>query len=135
MTVVSIRTPDGPYGLTVNSFTSVSLKPPLVLICLDNQLGGLDRFQEAGAFAVNILSESQEEASIYFSTPGTDRSRWLTEQGAIGLPLLSGALASLECEIVASYPGGDHTILVGEVKSVVCCLDDDPLLFVQGEYR
>lgn len=134
VTVVSTETPAGPYGLTVNSFTSLSLEPPLILVCLDNRLSGFEQFVEAGQFAVNILASDQQEASIYFSTPGTDRSHYLTGTGEMGLPLLEGALAVLECELSETFPGGDHTILVGRVRVARRFENRAPLVFLDGGY-
>ena len=85
VTIVTIEDEDGkPYGLTVNSFTSVSMHPPLVLVCLDNQLSGLANFKESGRFGVNILAEDQADLSDYFAQPGTDRSQGHYVKGETG---------------------------------------------------
>jgi len=118
ITTVTARTDEGTvYGVTVNSFTSVSLDPPLVLICLDNRLSGFQAFRVGRVFGVSVLSESQEQVSRYFAQRGLDKSEAEYTTGRTGVPLVAGALAYLECEIVAAYPAGDHTIFVGQVKA------------------
>ena len=137
VTIVTIEDEDGkPYGLTVNSFTSVSMHPPLVLVCLDNQLSGLANFKESGRFGVNILAEDQADLSDYFAQPGTDRSQGHYVKGETGATLLEGVLARMECRIVSLYPGGDHTIVLGEVEGAeVLQPDKGPLLYHGGRYR
>lgn len=127
------------YGLTVSSFTSVSLNPPLILICLDNRLSGLDRFARAGRFVVNILAEDQRDISDYFATPGSDRSRacGFYESASVGAPHLKNCLAGIECSLEAIYPGGDHSILVGRADAV--SFGDrhgvrGPLVYFRGRY-
>jgi len=118
ITVVTSVTADGQiYGVTVNSFASVSLEPLLVLICLDNRLAGIDSFQQGKLFGMSILADDQESVSRYFAQRGLDRSQATYFEGRAGVPLVAGALATLECEIVSSFPGGDHTIFVGQVKT------------------
>ncbi len=139
VTVVTTQTEDGsPYGLTVNSFTSVSLDPILILVCLDNRLSGLDAFSENGKFAVNILAEDQKDICEHFATRGTDRSAADYIKGETGVPVLEGTLARMECEVTAIHPGGDHKVLIGEVKSAEVAVgreDEAPLLFFRGRYH
>ncbi|HXK60627.1 MAG TPA: flavin reductase family protein [Acidobacteriota bacterium] len=118
ITVVTAVTPEGQiYGITVNSFTSVSLEPLLVLICLDNRLNGFSAFQVGGAFGVSILAEDQEDVSRYFARRGVERPEGVYFEGITGVPLIAGSLATLECEVVEVFPGGDHTIFLGAVKA------------------
>ena len=137
VTIVTTEDQDGkPYGLTVNSFTSVSMNPPLILVCLDNQLSGLAHFKESGRFGVNILAEGQSDLSDYFALAGTDRSQGHYVTGATGVPLLEGVLARMECQIFTLSPGGDHTIVLGEVKGAeVLQPDKGPLLYHGGRYK
>ena len=137
VTVVTTEDREGvPYGLTVNSFTSVSLDPPLVLICLDNGLTGLDIFLESGRFAVNILTQKQQDISNHFASRGTDRSQGPYAPGETGVPVVTGSMAWFECETVHKYAGGDHVILVGEVQAArLGDSDAEPLLFYRGRYR
>jgi flavin reductase (DIM6/NTAB) family NADH-FMN oxidoreductase RutF len=138
VTVVTTRSADGdPYGLTVNSFTSVSLDPLLILVCLDNLLSGLEEFQATQKFAVNILAEDQEDLSVHFSTPGSDRTLPVYAFSSSGMPLIQGALASLECSTDGTFPGGDHTIFVGRVEMLHLSDDIDqkgPLVYYLGRY-
>lgn len=113
--VTSVKADGQTYGITVNSFTSVSLEPLLVLICLDNRLSGFDSFREGKLFGVSILAEDQEDVSRYFAQRGLDRTQAQYSKGSTGIPLVAGALATLECEIVETFPGGDHTIFLGQV--------------------
>ena len=126
---------DQPYGLTVNSFTSVSLDPILVLVCLDNSLSGLEIFKKSNKFAVNVLAEDQQDLSNHFAQSGTDRSHAPYTSGTIGVPILKGVLATIECTVVRWYWGGDHTIMIGEVQQVNSTQHKKtPLLFLQGRY-
>ena len=122
------------YGLTVNSFNSVSLSPPLVLWSLDKRNEKTSLFQEAAGFAVNIMSSAQIDLCERFSGDATDRfagCRWTP--GAFGQPLLDNALVQMECRHWAQYDGGDHLIFVGEVMSVTKA-DGAPLAFFKGQY-
>src|SRR5262245_18612555 len=118
VTVVTTRGKDGaPRGLTVSSFTSVSLDPTLVLVCLDNRISGLQDFKESMKFGVSILSDSHEDVSRAFARRDAPRPADLYYEGKLGIPLLRNSLATLECETVAIYPGGDHLIFLGQVES------------------
>jgi len=138
VTIVTTRdAEDNSYAVTVNSFTSLSLNPPLVLFCLDNLLAGLQIFLDSRRFAINILSQDQETVSHDCATRGSDRSEWLTDGGVFGLPVVKNPLALIECELLETYPGGDHTILIGEVQhlSLSPKIDEDqPLLYYRGRY-
>src|SRR5262245_25847452 len=124
-----------PYGLTVNSFASVSLNPILVLVCLDNKLSGLQAFKDSKHFGVSILSEYQEDVSRLFAKKDSDRPSSIYVNGKLGLPLMRNALAVMECETVKVYEGGDHQIFLGEVKSAEVLQNDHPLLYFRGKYR
>lgn len=137
VTVVTARAADGtPVGVTANSFTSVSLEPPLVLVCLDKRLGSHNVFGVGGAYAVHLLHEDQTNLSTRFATRGTDKFAGLTwRDGLDGVPILSDYLALFECRIVHAYDGGDHTIFVGEVRQIT--FGDPslhPLGFLRGKY-
>ena len=120
VTIVTLTGPDKkPYGLTVTSFNSVSLSPPLILWSLDNRNDRLPMFQDAKGFAVNIMAADQLALCEKFAAAKNDRfSNCNWHFGAYGQPLLENALASLECRPWAEYDGGDHTIFVGEVMSI-----------------
>jgi flavin reductase (DIM6/NTAB) family NADH-FMN oxidoreductase RutF len=124
-----------PHGMTVNSFTSVSLEPPLVLICIDHKARILEHFLASQSFAINILRENQQALSTHFARPSDDRFgtvEWTP--GATGVPLIPGALATLECTIERRIPAGDHTVLIGEVVSAVRH-EGRPLIFFSSGYR
>ena len=136
VTIVTTANKEGtPYGLTVTSFTSVSMDPLLVVVCLNNQLSGLSAFKESGKFGVNILAEDQSDLSDHFALSGTDRSQGPYVTGKTGVPLLKGVLATMECEISILYPGGDHILALGEVKRTeILQPDKKPLLFYRCMY-
>ena len=137
ITVVTTKDSSGkPYGLTVSSFTSVSLNPVLVLVCFENKLSGLQAFKDSRHFGVSILSEHQEDLSRMFATKDSDRPASVYFEGKLGMPLLHNSLAVMECETVEVYAGGDHQIFLGEVKSVeVLQAGQGPLLYFRGKYR
>ena len=122
VTVVTSRSNDGLAGLTVNSFTSVSLEPPLVLICVDVNSTALPSMRESGNFAVNILTSEQEHLSRCFATTSSERYEHFCyasfHVAATGSPIIDGALAFIDSRIVAEYPGGDHVIFLGLVKAM-----------------
>jgi len=124
-----------PYGLTVNSFTSVSLHPVLVLVCLDKKLSGLQAFKDSGHFGVSILSEHQEDLSRMFAKKDSERPASIYFDGKLGMPLLRNSIAVMECETVNIYEGGDHEIFMGEVKTAEVLQLDHPLLYFRGKYQ
>ncbi|WP_260483161.1 flavin reductase family protein [Sphingomicrobium flavum] len=125
-----------PYGLTANSFTSVSLDPPLLLVCIHKLAASTAPLAGAEHFAVNVLQTEQRPASITFSTRVEDRfgqTDW--EVGEMGAPVLMDSLSVFECARHAVHEGGDHWILVGEVKKATFEEHLDPLLYFRGRYR
>jgi flavin reductase (DIM6/NTAB) family NADH-FMN oxidoreductase RutF len=135
VTVVTARDGDGrDVGMTVSAFTSLSLEPPLVLICVDHNASVAPVLAHCEIFAVNILAESQEMLSRRFAEHEVDRFDGVPfSRGALGPALLDGALAHVECRVHARHPGGDHTILVGAVDAVRVA-DGNPLLYFRGSY-
>ena len=124
-----------PYGLTANAFTSLSLTPPLVLICIDKTVQCYPHFNESKLFAVNMLGEEQEELSRRFATKGIEKFNGIPwRKGESGLALLDGAICHIECRVVHAYNGGDHTIYVGEILSASAS-GDRPLIFFKGKYH
>ncbi len=119
ITVVTTLDSGGhPHGMTVNSFSSVSLDPPLVLVSIDLKNAILGHFISSSWFAINILAEHQEQLSRRFSSTAENRfSRRKTGmRELVGTPLLDGVLAHLECSVVRTFEAGDHTVLIGEVR-------------------
>lgn len=133
VTVVTTRRGDDRFGLTASSFTSVSVDPPLVLVCVAMSLRAHAVIEESGAFAVNILGVHQLDAALRFAglkPEFVDRFFGLAwSSGVTGSPLLEGSIASLDCRLHASHPGGDHTIYVGEVLHAAISKDEAPLLY------
>lgn len=136
VTVVTCLSGGEPAGLTVNSFTSVSLDPPLLLVCVSRKATSAAALIGADHFAINVLQNHQQPASITFSTKGENRfgsTPWA--QGEAGAPILKDSLCVFECERYAVYDGGDHHILVGKVIKASFDADLDPLLYFRGKYR
>ncbi|GLX11326.1 flavin reductase family protein [Microbispora sp. NBRC 16548] len=134
--VVTTATPNGERaGVTVNSFSSVSLDPPLVLWCLSDRAPSAPVFLRAGRFAVNILAAGQDELSRRFATPAPDKFAGVDVLATpTGLPMLAGTLATFSCRTVTVHAGGDHHIFVGEVEHHQRS-GGEPLLFHSGRYR
>lgn len=122
------------HGITVSAFCSLSLKPPLVLVCIDHVTVMHGVLETASAFAVSVLAAEQEELARRFSDPDNDRFDGTSyARGATGAALLTGAAAHLECDITHRFEGGDHTIFVGSVRSAEST-DLHPLLYYRGGY-
>lgn len=125
------------YGVTANSFTSLSLEPPLCLFCLDNKALSFDAFQEARHFAVNVLAQEQEALSSNFARSNVDKWNGVAyETWTTGAPILPGCVANLECDVEATHEGGDHVIIVGRVREMAY-RDGNcrPLLYYKGRYN
>jgi flavin reductase (DIM6/NTAB) family NADH-FMN oxidoreductase RutF len=136
VSVVTARTSDGRrVGVTVNSFSSVSLNPPLILWSLSRQTPSFTDFMNAAHFAVNVLEAHQHHLSRQFSTPLPDKFAGVEfVDGAGGVPILSGVIAQFVCRKVRQYDGGDHVIFIGEVEQYKYN-DTEPLVFHSGRYR
>lgn len=136
VTVVTGVADDGSrVGLTANSFTSVSLDPPLLLVCPGRSASALPALRSRGRFAVNVLALEDKAIAERFATRGVDRfadAPWFDWHG---LPCLRGALASFACDLHADIDGGDHAILVGRITALTARTDTEPLLYVRGRYR
>lgn len=135
VSVVTSKGKDGKlHAITVSAFSSLSLNPPLILICIDNRSSLLEHLAAGCSFAVNILGEEQEMLSRRFAAKEPDRFEGIGyQEGVSGSPLLDDALTTLECQVVDNYAGGDHTIVVGEVEATHLT-DNKPLLYFRGGY-
>lgn len=122
VTVVTTQSEGKPAGITVNAFCSVSLEPPMILVCIDLNSNTLPVMRESGAFAVNILTSEQEHLSRCFATTSEERYENFCHASfhtaATGSPIIDDVLAFLDARIVAEYPGGDHIIFLGQVMAM-----------------
>lgn len=137
VTVITSVDADGSLvGMTANSFTSVSMDPPLLLCCPGNNVPSLPAFRRAGHFTINVLSAQQRELALQFARPAADKFADVDYRpGIFGAPVLKGSLASFECSIDAMHPAGDHHIMVGLVHRFHAAEDGAALLFHQGQLR
>lgn len=123
-----------PRGLTANAFSSLSLEPTLILVCVDHRSDTFPVIGQASAFAVNILGEEQREVSQRFARKGEDKFDGLAHRaGQTGAPVIDGALAVIECLVESAHEAGDHTIFIGNVQNVEHGAGK-PLLFFRGNY-
>jgi flavin reductase (DIM6/NTAB) family NADH-FMN oxidoreductase RutF len=133
VTVVTVSTPSGPVGMTVNSFTSVSLDPALVLWCPARSSSRFDAFATAPTYAIHVLASDQLDLSLRFARSGGNFDGLSPPLTPDGHPALAGVLARFDCRAHAIHDGGDHAVLIAEVKAVEARLGD-PLLFWGGRY-
>jgi flavin reductase (DIM6/NTAB) family NADH-FMN oxidoreductase RutF len=136
VTIATVTDTQGvPHGLTVSSFVSVSLEPPLVSICLGHAVTLIDLFRDANYFGINVLSESQRPLSELFARKGQDRFQGVAwTPGKTGVPLIGGVLAAMECRVEQRIPAGDHDIFVGLMVATRVA-EGAPLLHFEGAYR
>ena len=141
VTVVTVASGDGTmHGMTVNSFSSVSLDPMLVLVCLNEASRAVGLIERAGAFVVNVLSAGQQDVSRWFANPYRPAGSTMFdgvpfEPGVTGCPVLVDAAASFECRLRQSHRAGDHLIVLGEVVALVHRPQLEPLIFHAGSYK
>jgi flavin reductase (DIM6/NTAB) family NADH-FMN oxidoreductase RutF len=137
VTVVTARAGERIHGMTVSAFTEASLQPPLVLVCADKASHTHPVIAEGGVFAVNILASEQAELSNRFASKHDEFRRFegvSWDTAVTGAPLLAGALAALDCRVVAAHDAGDHVVYVGEVQAVRLDAERQPLLYHGGRY-
>ena len=135
VTVVTTEYEGKPYGLTVASFASLSLHPPLVLVCIEKLVRTHEAIAGSQKFAVNILAREQSEISNRFASKTDDKFAGMrTNRGELGVPLIDGALCTIECNVREQLPGGDHTIFVGEVAHVHA-REGAPLVYFRSGYH
>lgn len=132
VTVVTVASADGPVAITANSFSSVSMEPPLLLWSIDRAAGRFRYFEQAEHFAVHILSASQKTLCWDVAKNAHCLQDHALGENSAGVPLLDGALARFECERYAAYDGGDHMICVGKVQRASLASDGDALAFFGG---
>jgi flavin reductase (DIM6/NTAB) family NADH-FMN oxidoreductase RutF len=140
VTVVTTRGEEHAYGMTANAFSSVSLDPPLVLVCVMSGAEGADHIRQNRCFAVNVLAAEQEPISRYFSSKdrpkGRDAFRDVPHRfEATGAPIIEGVAGYLDCVLHVTLQAGDHDIFIGEVRALGVQEEPTPLLFYGGGYR
>jgi flavin reductase (DIM6/NTAB) family NADH-FMN oxidoreductase RutF len=140
VTVITTQGVEHPFGMTANAFSSVSLDPPLVLVCVISNTTGAESIERNGVFAVNVLGAEHEPISRYFSSKDRPRGPDAFKEiphffGVSGSPILEGAAGYLDCRVHAAHEAGDHVIFIGEVMALGYEQDVKPLLFHGGRYR
>jgi len=136
ITIVTVLDARGaPHGLTVNSFTSVSLSPPLVLFCLDRQTAILKHFRMETRFAINVLHEEQKDISVCFARSRQDRFQGVAwRPGETGAPVLQEVLATLECGVIQMVEAGDHVVVIAEALHGTW-REGEPLIYYNSSYQ
>jgi len=135
VTVITADHADGPVGLAVGSFFSVSLDPPLIGFCPSKTSVSWPKIRESGLFCVNVLSEDQEDTCRRFAGKDPDKFRGIGwKPSALGAPVLTDVLAWIECEIESIHDAGDHEIVVGAVRELEVEREIGPLVFFRGGY-
>ena len=136
VTVVTTKDETGKlFGITVSAFCSVSLEPPLILVCIEKNAGSHHAFLQSKAFVVNVLREDQDRLSNHFASHLEDKFSGVDYSSGIeDLPVLTDALVNLECRLHNFHEGGDHTIFVGEIETATI-RDENPLVYWHGNYR
>jgi flavin reductase (DIM6/NTAB) family NADH-FMN oxidoreductase RutF len=135
VTVVTTEQDGAPFGMTVAAFSSLSLHPPLVLVCIEKSVRTHEAIAAAGKFGVSILSDTQADVSNRFASRTEDKFSGIpTHRGTTGVPLIDGAITTLECTVTEQLAGGDHSIFVGEVVAIETA-EGVPLVYYRSGYR
>lgn len=133
VTVITTEHEEQVHGMTANAFMSVSLSPKLVVISIAEKARCLAKIKESGKFGVNILAADQQELSAIFA--GQNKEAQPPAFGELaGVPVISGAVAQISCQVVSEYVEGDHTLFIGQVNDIIL-EDKEPLVFFSGQYR
>jgi flavin reductase (DIM6/NTAB) family NADH-FMN oxidoreductase RutF len=138
VTILTTALGDELHAMTANALCSVSLDPLLVLVCVNKQARTHAMLSASGVFTLNVLAEEQEQLSRLFADEAADAGRILNGlshcRGVTGAPILADCLAYVECRVVATYPGGDHTIFLGAVEDASVLREGQPLIFFRSGY-
>jgi flavin reductase (DIM6/NTAB) family NADH-FMN oxidoreductase RutF len=135
VTVVTTEHEGERYGLTVASFSSLSLNPPLAIVCIEKNVRSHDAIAASGRFGISILASDQSAISNRFASRADDKFDGVaTRTGANGVPLIEGAICTIECRLREALPGGDHSIFVGEVQEIATT-EGKPLVYFRSSYR
>ena len=138
VTIVTTEWDGQRFGMTASAFSSVSIDPPLVLVCPDRRSKTLPFLRKSGVFTVNVLASDQETLSSRFAAAGNEEVRFdglVCSMGKTGAPRLPGALVTLDCRTVALHEAGDHVICVGEVMDADVAARGAPLVYYEGGYH
>jgi flavin reductase (DIM6/NTAB) family NADH-FMN oxidoreductase RutF len=135
VTVVTVGTLEGPVGMTANAVTSLSLEPPLMLVCFDNTARTLPAVREAGRFGINVLAVGQDNLARLFASKTPEREKFAGVAHTVhdGIPVIEGVVAWVGCRLERLIPGGDHTIGIGAVEAAEAG-EGDPLVWFRGHY-
>jgi len=135
VTVITAATPEGPVGMAIGSFASLSLDPPQVLFCAGHHSSTWPRLKAAGSFCVNLLSETQEDVCRVFASKADDKFAEIGwKHSGNGSPLLEGVLGYIDCTIETVVASGDHDVVIGAVTDLDVLHEGGPLLFFRGGY-
>ena len=136
VTVVTASTPDGPVGMTANAVCSLSLEPPLMLVCIDNTARTLPAIRAAGRFGINVLAAGQDDLARLFASKQPEREKFAGVAHTVhdGIPVIEDVLAWVGCRLERVIPGGDHTIGIGAVEAAEGG-DGEQLVWFRGSYR
>ena len=138
VSIVTTVGPEGePYGLTMNGVTSLSLDPPMMLVCVDERSDTLAPMTKSRCFCINVLTKDQEQLSNRFAKKGENKFESVAWSGATtGAPVIEGSLVSIDCSVSAIYEGGDHKIFCGEAVTIVPAAETKPpLIYFAGRYK
>ncbi|KUO94589.1 flavin reductase family protein [Ferroacidibacillus organovorans] len=136
VTVVTTAFGEGQAGLTVSAFSSVSLDPPLILVCIDKRSSAIERIDGSQAFAVHVLSESQVDLSNRFASRSEDKFAGVSvARSALGNPRLEDTLVFLDCRVSQKVDAGDHFIYIGQIEEAEIQEEKQPLVYFSGGYR
>lgn len=123
------------FGMTASAVTSLSLEPPMLVVCINRKAPTHEAVRSRDRFAVNVLARHQERLARHFATPSSDKFAGVeVTTGELGMPLLDGCVANFECEVVSKATGGTHTIFIAEVLTAMAHSRRDPLLYYCGRF-
>jgi flavin reductase (DIM6/NTAB) family NADH-FMN oxidoreductase RutF len=134
VTIIATRSSEGPAGMTASAVSSLSVEPVQLLICISTHLPTHDALMSSGRFTVNVLGEGQGNLAKRFATPGIDKFAGVATDEVAGLPVIRDAIAHFVCEVRERFPGGDHSIFIGEVQRLGMRRAGRPLLFFGSQF-
>lgn len=135
VTVITTRHHGRPYGMTASAVTSLSLSPPMLVVCINNRAPTHDAVSRADSFAVNVLARNQQDLAHQFARPADDKFAGVeVDDGELGSPLLPDCLANFECAVAERTTGGTHTIFAARVVAARAAGDQEPLLYYRGRF-